>query len=158
MSTTSCTSCLTAKAPLTCIHCQSSLCKSCAVFVDENSYPYLNLFQKSVAQGAHCPSCYQEKTQEAIEDYNVLLKRAQNLEVFYRRINGKETRLMKRIDPLVVLENCLDEKDILIRLAFVAVQRDAECVVDIEVFSEKQKEGSYSLVTWRGSGFPAMKR
>ncbi len=86
-----------------------------------------------------------------------MLSRARNVEVFYRRIQGKETRLMERIEPLVVVEGCDDEKDILMRLAFVAVQKNANYVVDIEVFSEKQKDGSYSLVTWRGSGYPALK-
>jgi hypothetical protein len=150
-----CISCLTSKAPLQCVFCQGSLCKDCAQFVDENSYPFHPLFEKKLNLGTHCPNCFDKHTKSQADEYNQIYEKAKNIDVYFRRINGKETRLMKRIEPALKVENCLDEDDVLLRLAFCAVQKEATAVVDIEVFSEKFKDGSYTTVVWSGTGLAA---
>lgn len=147
-----CVSCLQKKAPLSCVLCEASLCKDCVQFVDENSFPFCHLMQQKMHVGAQCPNCYQEKSLSHVEKYEEILQKAKNIDIYYRRINGKEARLMERMEPALKVENCSDEEDVLMSLAFLAVQMGATAVIDVEVFSQKTKDGSYTTVTWNGVG------
>lgn len=152
-----CVSCLQSKAPLNCVFCQESLCKNCVEIVDENSYPFLSLFEKKIPQGNQCPNCFEKNTQNLINEYLEIYEKSKNIDIFYRRTHGKETRLMKRIEPVLKVDRCADEDDVLMKLAFCAVQKNASAVIDVEVFSEKFKDGSYTTVLWHGSGIAANK-
>jgi hypothetical protein len=154
----SCSSCLQAKAPLECIYCKSSLCKDCVQFVDENSYPFFALFEKKITFGNQCPTCFEKNSSDWVSEYNEIYEKAKNIDVFYRRISGKETRLMKRIEPALQVDQCADEKEVLLKLAFCAVQKQATSVIDIEVFSKKFKDGSYTTVVWHGTGIAANRK
>ena len=151
----SCCSCLKPKAPLTCSLCAENLCKDCAHFIDESSYPYLPLFLEKINLGTQCPTCFQKNTAGVLQKYEEVLEKAKITEVFYRRTDGKETRLMRRLEPVLTVENCDDEEDVLMSLAFQAAQKGATIVVDIDVQSEKTKNGSYTTVLWKGSGSAA---
>ncbi len=151
----SCSSCLKPKAPLSCSLCSESLCKDCAHFIDETNYPYLPLFLQKVHLGTQCPACFQKQTAGHLQKYDEIVEKAKITEVFFRRTNGKETRLMLRLEPVLTVDNCDDEEDVLMSLAFRAAQMGAAIVVDIEVLSEKTKNGSYTTVLWRGSGSAA---
>lgn len=153
----SCCSCLKAKAPLSCALCSESLCKDCAHFIDESNYAYLPLFLEKINLGTQCPTCFQKNTAGSLQKYEEVLEKARNTEVFYRRTDGKETRLMRRLEPALRADNCNDEEDVLMSLAFQAAQKGSTIVVDIEVSSEKTKNGSYTTVQWKGSGSAALR-
>jgi hypothetical protein len=152
-----CSSCLKPKANLSCSLCNESLCKDCAHFIDESSYPFLPLFLEKINLGTQCPTCFQKNTAGVLQKYDEVFEKAQNTEVFYRKTDGKETRLMRRLEPVLTAENCADEEEVLMSLAFQAAQKGATIVVDIDVMSEKTKNGSYTTVQWKGSGSAALR-
>lgn len=76
----------------------------------------------------------------------------------YEKSQTKESRLLKRTEKPVEIANCSDYQDVLMKLAVKAAQKGFNCLVDVQASSKKIKNGSYTTVTWSGSGIPTQVR
>lgn len=104
-------------------------------------------------QGVYCNPCFQEQVAPHLDEYNQTLERAKEVFVFFKE-ESKETRLIRRSErSFKVLGD--DKEDIVLKLAFLTARAGFNAVVDIMVTSEKRRDGSYKLLTWRGSGTAA---
>jgi hypothetical protein len=88
-----------------------------------------------------------------MEKYKVLVEKAKDVEVFFSD-QGKETRIIRRVEEPVKVENCHDKDETLLRLAFFAAMKDFNSLVDVEIRSEKIKNGNYQTMKWQGVGVP----
>jgi hypothetical protein len=153
MSNQSCLSCQKTKAPFVCTVCASALCKSCAQFFDEDSLPFLEELPKELKAGAYCLSCFETHLTPVLAGYEQIMERARETFVFFRD-QSKETRLMKRTEESVVVENCTDKDEALLRIAFKAAQKNFNALVDIDISGEKVRHGGYQTMKWRAEGVP----
>lgn len=101
-----------------------------------------------------CITCYQTKIIDQIELYNSDLEKAKDIIVFAKD-QGKETRTIKRLEDPLVVTDCLDEAETVLKLAFRALRGGFNGLVDFEAKSTKDRNGSYQKVLWQGTAVPA---
>lgn len=82
------------------------------------------------------------------------MKQAKDVQVFLNT-QGKESRLIKRYEDPVLVTECRDHDETLLRLAFLAAEKGYNGLVDVAIVSKKIREGSYQKSVWQGSGIPA---
>lgn len=157
MSSSSCGSCGKSKSLLACGLCGDAVCKSCANFVEAESFSFYAQIPAELSHGVYCQSCFHATVMPAQEAYRELLERAREINVFLKN-QGKETRLLKRVEKPVKVENCADREEAVLRLAFFAAQLGYNGLLDVELTSVKVREGSYQYLLWSGRGVPAAVR
>ncbi len=82
------------------------------------------------------------------------MEKAKEIMIFTKS-QAKETRFVKRLEEPFNLKNYADHDEIIMRMAFRAVEMDFNAVIDVDVYSEKVRMGSYQTQTWCGTGIPA---
>lgn len=73
----------------------------------------------------------------------------------YLKKQSKETRLISRREDWIEIKDVVDHDEAILRLAFFAAEQGFNAVIDIEVHSEKIKNGSYTTMKWKSKGVPA---
>ena len=101
-----------------------------------------------------CITCYQTKIIDEIDSYNADLKKAKDILVFDKD-QGKETRMIKRLEDPLVVTDCLDQKEVMMTLAFRALRAGFNGIIDFEAKAIRDRNGSYQKVTWQGTAIPA---
>lgn len=155
MKNQNCTTCQTPKTTLQCGLCHESLCKACAQFLEEETFSFLTKIPAEAAHSCYCGNCYTEKVVPLLESYQQMMEKAKNVAV-YNKHQGKETRLVKRLERPIQVLNCPDHNEAVLRLAFLAAQMNYDAIVDVELKSEKIKNGSYQTTRWSGTAIPAV--
>ncbi|MEZ0391656.1 MAG: hypothetical protein ACAH59_05540 [Pseudobdellovibrionaceae bacterium] len=150
----SCVSCQNSKASLQCGICHQSLCKTCAEFLDEGHFSFLSPVPEELSQTTFCPQCFQEKIAPALLRYEEQKEKAKEILVFFKH-QGKETRLISRKESLYKISSCPDRDETLLRLAFFAVGAGFNALIDVDLVSEKIRNGSRQHLIWHGSARPA---
>ena len=149
-----CSLCEKNKTALNCGVCGCTACKYCAHILDENTFSFLSQIPAELSHGVYCPTCFADKVAAPLEDYNQKMEKAGDIDVFFKK-QGKESRLIRReLDPVKV-DECSDRDELILRLAFKAVEAECNTLVDVEVNNEKIIKGSYQSTKWSGSGVPA---
>ena len=102
----------------------------------------------------YCNPCFISSVSEQLADYNKTLESAKDVNVFLKA-QSKETRLIKRKQEAIVVQDCLDEKETLMRLAFGAAKAGFNGLIDVELIQKKIRDGRYQTSSWSGTGIPA---
>jgi hypothetical protein len=153
MSQPQCSQCLKPKAKLKCGLCASDLCKTCANFLEEDQFSFLPEIPEELSKGIYCTNCFEEKVAPEIETYEGIMARARQVYIF-NTTQGKETRLFKRTEAPLLVTDCADHNETVLRLAFLAARAHFNAVIDMDVNSKKYKDGSYTILKWTGTGIP----
>ncbi len=148
-----CTICQKPKAKLHCGICKEPICKNCTQFVDENYFSFCKEIAADLVFSTYCGTCFNLTVEPAIANYDRMLQNAREVSLFYKD-QGKETRRMSRVEKPVVVENCLDRDELILRLAFRAVEEGFNALVDVDLVSQKVKQGNYQHLIWRGTAVP----
>jgi len=148
-----CSSCDKNNTDLVCGLCEAPTCKTCATFVDEDSFDFFNMIPVSLQNKAFCQGCFANQVSTEIEALKVLLKKARQVNV-YRKEQGTETRFIRRIQKPIRVMDCQDEQETLLRLAFLATQQGFSTLVDVEIQSRKIGEGRYKKYVFDGTAVP----
>lgn len=149
-----CYLCHKPKATLHCGLCTEAICKSCAQFLDDESFAFLKKVPANLAHTTYCEPCFHNTVTPELEAYQATFERAKNVLVFGKS-QSKETRLVKRLEDPVKVVDCPDHDEAVLRLAFFAAQKKYNAIIDVDLKSEKVKTGSYQTSKWTGSGIPA---
>ena len=152
--TNKCYVCSKSNAKLSCGVCVQALCKSCAEFLDEDHFSFWPQKATNLCHSIYCQSCYSNVVEPALAEYTEIMNRARQILVFMRD-QGKETRLIRRIELPVVVEDCADYDETILRLAFMAAEKGKNAIVDTEVKTRKVREGSYQTSRFSGTAIPA---
>ena len=159
MEKTECSECQKRSVGFFCVGCQTpaiskNVCKNCANFVGREDFAFLPDIPVGLVEGAYCSHCYRDMVQPELDRYTDLMERAKRMTVF-EKDQGKETRFYSRLEKPIVIENCADRHEALLRLAFLAARMDFNAIIDVAITSEKVKTGgSYQKLKWRGHGVP----
>lgn len=135
--------------------CQEAVCKQCVQFLEEGSFSFLKQVPDRLNHTTYCGPCFDEKIAPEILAYEQLMDRAKDVAVFFKK-QGKETRLIKRLEDPIRVTDCADKDEILLRLAFLAAQGNFNTLVDVEIVAEKVREGGYQRSKWQAVGVPAL--
>lgn len=149
-----CSSCGKPKAQLQCCVCDANVCKNCAQIVEEETFSFLSPVPKDLKSGVYCPSCFDSKIAEALNDYQETMEKAREILVYFKK-QSKETRLISRKEAVLKVENVIDEDEAVLRLAFKSAQKGFNAIIDVETSSEKIRNAGYQTLKWKASGIPA---
>lgn len=149
-----CSLCNKNKATLTCGACDAKICKYCAEFVEGDRFYLLDALPEKLKHSTYCQYCYQSKVFPELEKYLENLEKAKEIIVF-EKSQGKETRLIPRIEKSVKVENCKDHDETILRLAFFAVKLGLNAIIDVEITGKKVKDGTYTTTVFSGTAVPA---
>lgn len=153
METNSCISCQKTKALLECGACHTHVCKYCAHIMPPDSFSFLEKIPADLSHSIYCAPCFNSKVADELESYNQIMERAKDVQIYLSN-QGKETRLIKRLEKPFNVKNCLDHNETMMRLAFFAAKANFNTLVDVKIISEKVRDGAYQTLKWSGSAVP----
>lgn len=147
-----CQTCLKSKSTLSCGICSADLCKTCAQFLDAE-FEMMKVIPSELSHQVYCHQCYDSQVIPQLEHQQELIERAKNVQVYFKD-QGKETRLFKRTELPIQVVDCKDYDECLLRLAYFAVERGFNTLIDVDVVSKKVRQDTYQLTLWSGTGVP----
>lgn len=149
-----CINCSKKRVDFKCALCEQEICKSCTEFLPEDAFHYNDEKPFDMQRNHFCLNCHIQKVTPELEIYEDLLSRAKNIRVFDKS-QSKETRLIKRLEQPITVQDCSDQQDVLLKMAFIAVKKNFNAIIDVDIKSEKIRMGSYQTSHWKGSCIPA---
>lgn len=150
----SCITCQKSKALLKCGLCDSDVCKYCAILLPDGGFSFLAQIPEDLNHTTYCNPCFVTKVSDQWDEYKDTIEKAKNINVYLSN-QGKETRLIKRTEDMIYVKECDDHDETLLRLAFFAVQKGFNGLVDVELTSAKVRTNNYQTLVWSGAGRPA---
>jgi hypothetical protein len=147
-----CKTCRKPKAPYICGLCQENLCKSCSQFVND-AFSFLKKVPSDLTHSVYCSQCFDEKVSAPLSDYKEMMERAKNVMMFLKDQSKRTGHIKRREDPLKV-EDCEDEDETVLRLAFFAAQEGFNCLLDVQVSHKKIIVGSHKKTIFSGTAIP----
>lgn len=153
MTESCCAICQKPKAPLTCGLCEVRLCKACAQVLSDDDFAFLKARPPELTHGVYCGPCFDGQVAEPLRQYHEILQKAQEVNV-YTKDQTKETRLLKRTEKPLRVENCADERETLMRLAFLAAQAGFNSLIDVDITSKKVRQHAYQTTIYSGTAVP----
>ena len=148
-----CTICRKPKATLICGICTESICKGCTQFLEPEQFAFRKILPEALKFSTYCGTCYNLTIEPALAAYEATLEKARQVSLFYKD-QARETRRMSRIETPIRVEKCLDKNETILRLAFIAVEKDFNTLVDVDLVSTKVKKGNYQHSVWDGTAIP----
>jgi len=154
MSGIECVSCGKPKAVLNCEVCDDALCKKCDQILATDAFAFLPKLSEGLKHMHYCGSCYDSIVAPEMDAYQETMERAKNAFVFFTT-QRKETPLIKKSREVLKVTDCPDRDETILRLAFLAAQADFNAIIEVEVESEKVRNGAYQTSRWSGTGVAA---
>lgn len=151
--TTVCKSCRKPKANYNCGLCQDAVCKSCAHFLGDESFSYLRVIPEELTHTTYCSNCFDEKVSAPLNDYNETMERARDI-IIFTKDQTKQTSWLKRKEDPYHVEDCADEQEAIMKMAFYAAQAKFNAIIDIKLNSKKIIVGSHKKSVWSGTSIP----
>ncbi len=139
--------------PLVCGVCNSGICKNCTEFLPEDTFYYAGKKPQLVKSSAFCQTCYVTDINVLVSKDLELLNRAREIRVFSKS-QTKETRLIKRPEFGMTINNALDEPELILKMAYQAVLLECNSIIEVETKQTKVRNGSYQTSTWSGFCYP----
>ncbi len=153
MENKTCVACLKPKAQLSCDACKQAICKSCTEFLGEDSFSFLDKKTENILHRIYCRPCFEELVQPEMLSYNQIMEAAKDVIVYFKA-QGKETRSFSRKENLFHVTNCADHDEAILRLAFLAAKNKFNAIIDVELSSKKERNGSYQRLLWSATARP----
>lgn len=154
MSDAICISCRKPKATLECGLCTESVCKKCSQHLNSETFSFLPSIPEELSHSLYCGNCFDETVAPAIDEYEETMERAKGAFVFFKT-QRKEIPLIKKEREVFYVDECPDRDETILRLAFFAAQKDCNAIIEVEVVSQKIRDGAYQTSKWRGEGVAA---
>lgn len=148
-----CGECGKTPANLKCGGCEMTLCKSCSKDAGDADLTYFTKLPVEASHGAYCTQCFAEKLLPVLEKYEEIMRLAENVDV-YMKDQGKETRLYKRSEKPIVIKDCADRDETLMRMAFRTAELGYGILVDVDLTYDKVFDHAYQTSVWKGVGQP----
>jgi len=148
-----CMTCRKPKANYQCGLCEDPLCKACAQFLNDE-FSFLKKIPEELSHKIYCPVCFDDKVAAPLADYNALMDEAREV-IFFRKDQSKLTGHIKRKEDPISIEDCEDEQESILRLAFMAAQDKFNCLLDLRISTKKVVVGSHKKLIFSASAIPA---
>jgi hypothetical protein len=149
-----CSICNNPKAPLICGVCAASVCKSCAQFAGPEDLALLEQIPAYYEHGAFCQTCFDQKIAPELNEYNELVEKARNIDLFYKT-QSKESRFVRRSEKAIKVRDCADKDTAVLKLAFLAAKGGFNILVDVETEFDKIRMHGWQSSKCHGMAVPA---
>jgi len=146
-----CVCCQKPKANVICEVCEGPVCKKCLQILDQSTFSFLKEIPAQLSHTHYCGTCYDQVVAPELEAYEEVMGRANDVFVFFIS-QRKEIPLVKKTKDFFKVENCPDRDEAILRLAFFSAQLGYNAVIEVEVNSEKIRNGAYQTSRWSGTG------
>lgn len=157
MNRTACVSCQSTKALLNCDVCDTTACKYCAHLLNEDELSFWEARPEILHKTKFCSDCYYKLVESDYLKFKETYKKAKDVAIFFDD-QGKETRLFKRQERAIKVDNCEGRDDVIMKIAFYATLQGFDTVVDVKISTRKVNNGSYQTSIWSGQGIPVKPR
>lgn len=121
--------------------------------MEDGAFSFLKKVPAELSHPIYCPQCFDEKVALPLQDYNDTLERAKEV-IIFSKDETKKTRLFSRKEESVEVTDCLDREETILRLAFLAAQKNFNSIIDVELKYEKVMNGSHRYHVWKGRAVP----
>lgn len=148
-----CKTCKKPKANYDCGLCHEHVCKSCAQFLNDDSFSFMLKKPKELSYSVYCDPCFQDKVATPLSGYEENMEKAKEVIVFNKN-ETKKTGHLKRKEPAYKVEDCEDEQETILRLAFFAAQDGFNCILDLTISHRKIIVGSHKKTIFSGTAIP----
>lgn len=149
-----CTHCQKPKADLLCGVCGQDVCKACREYIDTNSFSFMAKAPAQLTQGEYCPRCFGDVIEPARAAYEATMAQAGEIYYLSKAYPGW-VHLKRKHTKRVVVENCDDRRECIMRLAFYAAEMGYNSIIEAEVESFKVRKNHRQTSLWKGSALPA---
>lgn len=129
------------------------MCKKCSHKLKAGSFSFYDPLPPALAHSLYCGICFDETVASALSVYETTMDKARFVNVFYKG-QGEETRKMRRLEKPLKVEKCKERSEALLKIAFKAAEAGFNCLLDVQLTSEKVRTGSYQSTLWTGTGVP----
>lgn len=155
MTNLNCVTCGKSKNLLVCECCSTQVCKNCAHILSEEAFSFVSIKSDIMTKKIFCNPCYLSEVGPQLDLYENRLELAKDVNIYFS-YQGKETRLMSRKEKSIQVLNCADREETLLRLAFMAVEKGFDTILDVQLVGEKQRMGSYQKTIYKAQGTPTI--
>ncbi len=155
MSATPCSRCSEPQAAFHCGLCGVAICKACREYVDPTIFSYFLKKPAELAKSDYCHGCYDAKVAPRRAEYEALLEKAEDIYFLTKNYPGY-VRVLRRHTKRVVVPECADRRETILRMAFVAAELGFNAIIEADVESQKVRNGGFQSSVWKGSAMPAL--
>lgn len=148
-----CKTCRKPKANYVCGICNEHTCKSCTHFLEEATFSFLKKVPKELTFSSYCNQCFDEKVSGPLSLHEETMEKARNVMVFMKN-QTKKTGHIKRKETPYIVEDCEDEQETIVRLAYYAAQDGFNCLLDVNITNKKIIVGSHKKTIFTGTAIP----
>lgn len=148
-----CKTCKKPKANFNCGICHEAVCKSCGHFVGEDAFSFLVKVPEVLKHPVYCTNCFDENVSAPLHDYEETMEKAREVMIFNKDESKRTGHIKRKEDPYKV-EDCEDEDETVMRLAFFAVKNGFNCLLDVQISHKKIVVGSHKKTIFSGTAIP----
>ncbi len=148
-----CKTCRKPKANFDCGICHEHTCKSCTQFLAEGTFSFLPKIPTELTFSSYCVNCFDDKVSVPLADYEALMEKAKNVMMFTKDQTKMTGHLKRKEDPISI-QDCEDEEEVILRLAFLAAKEGFNCILDVNIKSRKIISGSHKKTIFSATAIP----
>lgn len=149
-----CALCSSNKVAFCCENCGIDVCKSCGESLDSNDFSFFTRKPEPLSKTNWCCRCYDEHIAPIRARYDELMEKAKQTFFLTKNFRGY-VKSFRRHTKRVSAGPCLDRRECILRMAFMAAELGFNSIIEAEVSSKKVRIDSYQTSSWQGSAQPA---
>jgi uncharacterized protein YbjQ (UPF0145 family) len=128
------------------------MCKTHTHFA-EGTFSFLKKIPKDLTFPTYCDVCFDEKVAGPLAEYEATMEKAREV-IMFTKDQTKLTGHIKRKEDPVTVEDCEDEEETILRLAFQAAQLGYNCILDVNIKTRKIIVGSHKKTIFSATAIP----
>ncbi len=152
--TLECAACRRPKGQHECPLCQDHFCRNCVRFRVDSDFEFAHAVQENLSHSKVCMRCFDEQIAPELSRYEETLERAKQVIIITSAYRGHTPVTKKALTPVVV-ENCHDRDETILRLAYQAADQGFNGLIQTEVTAKKIRNHGHQKSEWNGRGLPA---
>lgn len=148
-----CKTCRKPKANFECGICHEHMCKAHTQFITEGTFSFMKKVPADLTHPTYCVNCFDDKVAGPLSDYEAKMEQAKEVMMFTKD-QAKVTGHLKRKEEPVTVEDCEDQDEAILRLAFQAAEQGHNCILDVVIKTKKIIVGSHKKTIFSATAIP----
>ena len=128
------------------------MCKAHTQFVTD-TFSFMTKVPQELTHPTYCVNCFDEKVAGPLSEYEATMEKAKEVMMFTKD-QTKMTGHLKRKEDAIIVEDCEDEEEVVLRLAFQAAQMGFNCILDVNIKNKKIIVGSHKKTIFTATAIP----
>ncbi len=131
-----------------CGYCKGPICKKCLERCDLEMNEWYQ--SKKDIHSVACPDCYEFTYTPLYQKFLEDMQMAQNMPIWPKTYRGK-IPILNQSSQEVHIKECADKKEVVLKLAFQAVELNMNALKDVNVAYEKRRNHGYQKMIYSGT-------